>query len=352
MILVYNIIDENYCDPEFPWYVAGYFWPTMNTVHADRNIIHIDAYNWEDRTGPGVRRPYLYEQVIAHEYEHLIHYDVDYDEPSWVDEGLANLAGFLCGYGHPAGHIAYYLVYHRWPLTQWLGRLQDYGESYLFQLYLMEHFGGPEFVKDLVVDQANGVKGIQNTLDEFAPGAVFNDVFHDWTIANYLDDTTLIGKAGPYGYETLDIPSGDTWGYSIQWSIENYYQSGYTGNLPEQRFKGSQIYPVEYPRDGSMPPYAPTYITYEGFEPELIANFDGDDQSGVDPYSGSNGWFSGTGDLIDNTLTLAEPIALGDEASLSFWTWYEIETGWDFGFVQISTDGGHTWTSLANPHTT
>ena len=25
---------------------------------------------------------------------------------------------------------------------------------------------------------------------------------------------------------------------------------------------------------------------------------------------------------------------------------------WDFGFVQISTDGGTTWTSLANPHTT
>jgi hypothetical protein len=34
------------------------------------------------------------------------------------------------------------------------------------------------------------------------------------------------------------------------------------------------------------------------------------------------------------------------------WTWYQIETAWDFAFVQVSTDGGSTWTSLSNPHTT
>ena len=43
---------------------------------------------------------------------------------------------------------------------------------------------------------------------------------------------------------------------------------------------------------------------------------------------------------------------LGSNASLTFWTWYEIEPYWDFGFVQVSTDGGATWTSLANADTT
>jgi bacillopeptidase F len=35
-------------------------------------------------------------------------------------------------------------------------------------------------------------------------------------------------------------------------------------------------------------------------------------------------------------------------AALTFWHWYEIETSWDKGFVEISRDGGATWVQLAN----
>ena len=38
--------------------------------------------------------------------------------------------------------------------------------------------------------------------------------------------------------------------------------------------------------------------------------------------------------------------------TLTFDTKYETETGWDFAFVQVSTDDGLTWTSLANTGTT
>src|SRR5512133_1797312 len=67
MILVFNIIDEAYYDPAFPFYTAGYFWPEMNDVYANRNIIHIDSHDWANRVGAGVARPHLYEQVFTHE---------------------------------------------------------------------------------------------------------------------------------------------------------------------------------------------------------------------------------------------------------------------------------------------
>ena len=38
---------------------------------------------------------------------------------------------------------------------------------------------------------------------------------------------------------------------------------------------------------------------------------------------------------------------LGDQ-TLSFWTWFDIEPYWDYGFVQVSTDEGASWTSLEN----
>ncbi|OGN97270.1 MAG: hypothetical protein A2Z77_08615 [Chloroflexi bacterium RBG_13_51_36] len=353
MILIYNIIDEGYYDPEYPFYVAGYFWPAMNDDYADRNIIHIDSHDWANRVGPDVARPYMYEGTFTHEYEHAIHYDHDADEASWVDEGMADLSGFFAGYGHASDHLAYYMVYHRTSLTNWGNALEDYGESYLFQLYLNENFGGPAFIKALVDEPANGIKGIENQLEAFGWVTCFDDIYRDWTLANYLDDVTLTGDSGAkLGYDSLDIPSSDTWGYSIQWSIENYYGSDNHGNLPIPRYWGGyKSGTVQYPI-GSMAPYAPMYLTYKGVQPELISNFRGDGFSGIAPYSGDYELYGGRAALLFNSCTLASPVTLGADAELSFWTWYDIEELWDFGFVQISADGGSTWTSLENADTT
>ena len=64
------------------------------------------------------------------------------------------------------------------------------------------------------------------------------------------------------------------------------------------------------------------------------------------PYQGSYEWWSGKADLADNKLTRTVDLTDYSTATLTFWTQYEIEEGWDFGFVQVSTDGGLTWTSL------
>ncbi len=65
-----------------------------------------------------------------------------------------------------------------------------------------------------------------------------------------------------------------------------------------------------------------------------------------DPYSGVWEWFGGKADQIDTTLVRAVDLTGKSSAELSFWTWYDIELNWDYGFVQVSTDGGATWTSL------
>lgn len=72
------------------------------------------------------------------------------------------------------------------------------------------------------------------------------------------------------------------------------------------------------------------------------------------PYEGQYSFYGGKGDEADNTLTVAESVYLPEAStvSLDFMTWYDIEENWDFGFVQISTDGGNTWTSLASDRTT
>ena len=59
-------------------------------------------------------------------------------------------------------------------------------------------------------------------------------------------------------------------------------------------------------------------------------------------------WWGGKADLADNTLRRTVDLSQYTTATLTFRTRYEIEEGWDFGFVQVSTDGGKTWTSLSD----
>ncbi|MFC1852254.1 M14 family zinc carboxypeptidase [candidate division CSSED10-310 bacterium] len=56
----------------------------------------------------------------------------------------------------------------------------------------------------------------------------------------------------------------------------------------------------------------------------------------------------------DATLRLNETLDLTALANpvLTFWTRWDIESRWDFGQVQISTDGGGSWISLAGKYTT
>jgi bacillopeptidase F (M6 metalloprotease family) len=62
----------------------------------------------------------------------------------------------------------------------------------------------------------------------------------------------------------------------------------------------------------------------------------------------SGALWGGKADLLDNWAIFKTT----GGGTLSFDTTFDIEPYWDFGFVQVSTDGGYTWTSLANAYTT
>ncbi|MEV1128492.1 immune inhibitor A domain-containing protein [Agromyces sp. NPDC049794] len=64
----------------------------------------------------------------------------------------------------------------------------------------------------------------------------------------------------------------------------------------------------------------------------------------TEPHSGENAWYTGADqDWAD--LRLGRTIA-DVPADAKFWMWndYVIEADWDYGFVEVSTDGGSSWT--------
>jgi immune inhibitor A len=65
--------------------------------------------------------------------------------------------------------------------------------------------------------------------------------------------------------------------------------------------------------------------------------------------SGKDGvmeWYSTTGNNLDVTLQTKAAITVPAGGDLTFRTWYDIEEGYDYGFVDVSDDAGATWTTL------
>ena len=184
VMLVYNVQDESYYDCSVDTYTAGYFAPEYIN-DAGMNVLVVDAFDWANRIGDDAERPNLYEGVIAHELEHLLMNYSDPGEPSWVDEGLADMAIFLNGYDIGGSHLTYHQVFHReTSLTRWGGGLENYGASFTYFLYLWEQAGGNGdgtynadsqydgaggdlLIKLIFQNAADGMAGVQAAIDQF-----------------------------------------------------------------------------------------------------------------------------------------------------------------------------------------
>jgi len=146
--------------------------------------------------------------VLSHELQHLIHWGYDANEESWVDEGCAELAMVLYGQPDP---IVDFSSNPNNNLIVWDQTFSDYVQTMLFFTYLSEQYGS-EFIKQIVANPENSVTGINTVLSNNGITETFTDIFNNWTIANFLDDTNF--ESGIYGYESFELPNFGFHAYS------------------------------------------------------------------------------------------------------------------------------------------
>jgi immune inhibitor A len=354
VILVSNFGDENFYDPTYPYYIAGFYSPTFERW-IDRNIISIDTWQWENRIGPEgtewlpgiyVARPYVYEGTIAHEFQHLIHDDYNTDDALFMNEGCSMFAEFLCGYGIPWGDINSYLATPDNSLTEWgdqgdINILADYGVAALWTLYLNDQFG-PDFLGKFVQD---GVPGIEGLNVAFGGGITFDEVYRNWRIANLIHSDEP--GHGIYNYKSLDLADGDP--------IRVYDVKQKPKQVMYGTDFGTTITTLGYDTGiSAIGPYGSDYIEFTKWNNPAYGrlDFDGDDVAVVPAWTLTDGiWFSGTGLDLVNLLLAGEATVDVSDPVLSLTTSYDLEPYWDFGFIQVSTDNGATWNSLANSYT-
>lgn len=191
---------------------AGYFMPidqqrgvlhhpTLGPIHSNEaDIIYLNTKLHSPNFD-------ALQSVIAHELQHLIHWQHSPKEEIWVDEGCADYAAFLCGYNlnqhlnafQDAPHIS---------LTDWSQMSQThliahYGAAFLFMLYLNDHYGGRQTIAAIVKNRLDGIVGITHTLAARGTPMKFSDIFADWKVANYLSTWRALGPLdNQYKYNT------------------------------------------------------------------------------------------------------------------------------------------------------
>ncbi len=184
--------------------------------------------------------------VVAHEFEHMIHWLYDEDETSWVNEGMAELAMWL--YGNP-DTISGFSSNPDNNLTVWEGVWADYIKTYLWSLYFYEQYGGQPAIYAALHDPANSIQGYENTLDALGYAENFDDVFADWIVANYLDDTTI--EDGRFGYAGDDLPPFGIMGTYSTYPVVNIY-------------KTVNHWAADYYRFQSLSSYGNLLLTFDG----------------------------------------------------------------------------------------
>jgi hypothetical protein len=262
-----------------------------------------------------------YNGLVAHELQHLVHWNADPNEEIWVDEGLSELARELAKGDSDSARIA--VAQPDTQLNAWeplgAGNGPHYAASHLFIRYLLEHYGGFEAARRLLAEPADGIAGIDAYLAPY--GVTFDAVFADWVIANYLDDP----NGGPYSHADAEVE------VSSPTTLTDYGEG-----------------------EDTVHQFAADYVEVELAEGDAIFSFDGEQAVKAipnEPYSGRGQWWSGRGDAIDSTLTGEFDLTGIESATLTFQTWYDIEDHWDYGYVMASSDGGSSWQILSGRHT-
>jgi hypothetical protein len=386
VILVDNVRDDNYNDlnnSQGLSYIAGFFSSTINTL-LDRNVMTVDSYDWlhrttanppnepvaGDRCASKPARPFLYEGVFAHEYQHLLESYVSPGEKTWVNEGLSDFAIAATGYVNPktpitdTGFDSHLQCFLGWltvqtpanpnptatggpenSLTSWEDQgtdetLCDYGAAFSFMLWLSDHYGST-FMSALHREPTNGLPGLQKVLDTFLTGKTALDVIHRWAASVAIDKSLDRG----FGLRDESVPQAEyqlpSMAAEVNWgSPEGYSEPGAPPN-------GSDYVQFRNANGSPMSAKDVKSVVFKGTTNFAPLPTEWTIDSNPPLHAGDAAYFGGRRDNMDNAMirSVAVPSA---SPTLAFDILWSTEEGFDSVFVQVSTNNGATWKSLSN----
>lgn len=208
---------------------AGYFNPRDEYLSTEvsntneREMIYLSVLNLESSR---------IKSFLAHEFQHLItfynkNYLNDAIEDVWLNEMRSEYVSTILGYddifsgSNLEDRLDDFLRSPSDSLTEWKGDPSDYGSVMIFAEYLYDQYG-ESLISSTVQNKKVGIESINEALAKISGAKKFSDVFTDWVLAVYFNDTN-IGE-GRYGYKNLNLKN-------VRVSPTNQYQISAFSNI-------------------------------------------------------------------------------------------------------------------------
>lgn len=312
--------------------IAGYYSSADEIhplAHEYSNAHEMFIFN-SDNTDLGDEFTY---GVLAHEFQHMIHWYQDRNETSYMNEGFSELAAFLNGYDIGGTDRVFAsnpdLQLNDWPNDP-NATGPHYGAGFLYLIYFLDRFG-EDATRALVKDPENGLDSVDSVLKQInatdpLTGQLItaDDFFMDWVTTNYLLD----GDIGDGRFIYTNYPIAPQ--VSATESIDTC-PTGEFGRTVRQ--------------------YGTDYIQIK-CKGEYTLHFEGSTITRLLPknaYSGSHSFWSNKGDESNMTLTREFDFTeLSGEIEFSFRTWYDLEEDYDYLYFEVSEDNEH-WQIITTP---
>lgn len=260
-----------------------------------------------------------YLDVLAHEFRHMIEERYDVNDTDWAVEGSAMLAEDLLGF--PQDPIARGNVFLSNPdqqLNRWTegNPIPYYGQGYVINRYLFNRLG-QELYKAFATSPLPGFVAIDAIAEENELGFTGLELWQDWL-------TALAIHTNPNAPELYMLKEGlDT-------------ASSQTVN----RFPFNETLEVNQ--------FASDYYQLFG-EETVTVNFTGSNHAAllaVQPPSGQSMYLANRANYSHVRMTRAFDLTAVSSATFEYAVYHEIEKGFDFAYLSISTDGGISWEGL------
>jgi immune inhibitor A len=302
--------------------VAGYVTSAdayPSSVHPysnEREVVYLNLRAQEAGTSS-------YYRTLAHELTHLVHWNVNASDDTWVKEGLGELVSSMVLSDRQLAASAF-LSQPDFQLTAWSddrvgltpSAVHYQGASW-FLRYFVDRYG-EDAIAGVIARAGRGPGNFDRFFEERGIPQRFEDLFRSWVVANVIGDSDDPGVRA------------------------------YTGSRPGQpvveRISGARTV------DGTVAQFGVDYLELAGGQ-RWSLQFQGDatvSVVGTAPADGQGMWFAGRADTSHATMTRRFDLSGVESAFLSYRIWHDLEQDYDFAHVSASRDGVH-WQLLTTP---
>ena len=260
-----------------------------------------------------------YLDILAHEFRHMIESNYDANDWDWEVEGSAMLAEDLLGFPNDAiarGNM--FLSNPDQQLNRWGdgNTLPYYGQGYVMNRYIYNRLG-PELYFEFATHPEPGFTAIDTIAAE--NGLAFDSmtIFLDWlaALAIHSDENAPEIYTLRDGLDTAAAASINNFPTAVDSTVKQYAADYY-------RLFGDGAVTLSFTGSNHTP---------------LLQTV---------PLSGEHMWLANRANYSNMRLTREFDLTGVTKATLAYAVYHDIEIGYDFAYVSVSTDGGQTWRGL------